>query len=123
MAIKQSGDIGRRCGGKSREERNGEGRLRCSHIDMLEYVVKSVNKSNKSHQHKDGCNNAVYEPHGADVEVRAHFVDEKSNHQPPSDGSGCNAYIPKYIMWESVRGIHEVEPGEKANDEEENQWI
>ena len=54
--------------------------------------------SNERHQQKYASDNAVEQPHGADVEMGSDLVDEKSDQIPPKQRSGEYAGIADDIV-------------------------
>ena len=67
--------------------------------------------------------NAVDEPHGAKVEMTAHFVDKPCDAKPPQHCTGKYRHISGHIMIGLKLGSKEAEPGEESDNEEKYQRI
>ena len=75
-------------------------------------------QSYRSHYHDDSGQDAVDEPHGAEVEMTAHFVDKPCDAKPPQHCSGKYRHISGHIMIGLKLGSKEAEPGEESDNKE-----
>lgn len=66
-------------------------RVSCGRLGELLIVEKQVldtcDKTDGSHNHDNRGEYAVEQPHGTQIEVVAHFVDEVCHEKPPQHGS------------------------------------
>lgn len=71
----------------------------------------------------NAADDAIDEPHGADVKVGAHLIDKEGDNRPPYQGSKDNEGIAEDDMVELVLRQWEAETGEQWDNQEHDERI
>ena len=71
----------------------------------------------------DGADDAVNQPHRADVEVGAHLIDKEGDNRPPNESAQNNRPIAQDDVVKPVLGEREVEPCEQRDNQEHNERV
>ena len=79
---------------------------------LLEGGNSASNKTVKGEDEDDAADDAVDEPHGADVEVAAHFIDKEGDDRPPYQSAHHNERVTKDDMVELIFRQGETESSE-----------
>ena len=90
---------------------------------MLEEGDGAGDKAVEGENEDDAADDAVDEPHGANVEMGAHLVDKEGDDSPPQEGSHHYRQIAQDDMVELVFGQRETEAGEQRYDQEHDERV
>ena len=71
----------------------------------------------------DGADDAVDEPHGADVKVGSHLIDKEGNDCPPQQGTHDNRGVAQDDVVELVLGQWEIKAGEQGDNQEHDERV
>lgn len=86
-------------------------------------IGQTCHYSHKSEEKDDHAYGAVYEPHGADVEMGTYFVYGIGDNPPPSERTCHNGYESYNVMIEPDVGHQEIEAGEESYYQKKNERI
>ena len=92
---------------------------------MIEAVERQQarNDAYERHYNQHNGDDAVHNPHRADIKVRAHAVNEARDAVPPKYGAAQNGDIAQHIVPGRELGSQEVEAGKKADYKEQYQRV
>ena len=92
-------------------------------IELLEESNGAGDQAIEGEDEDDGADDAVNQPHRADVEVGAHLIDKEGDNRPPNESAQHNRPIAQDDVVKPVLGEREVEPCEQRDDQEHNERV
>ena len=85
--------------------------------------VKTRTYPHQRHDDDDDADTSVDEPQTAQIEPRAHFIDDESDGKPPDKCSQDNLYISENVMSRMHLGQEKIESGKQSYEKEQYQRI
>jgi len=92
-------------------------------VSYTGYGSKGGEDSHEGKDEDNGSGDAVYEPHGAEVEVGTELVDTPCDAPPPAESAYSYEDESGHIMIPHHAGIEEIHAGKDAYNEKDNERI
>ena len=92
-------------------------------VELIEIGDGTSDQAVERQNEDDGADDAVDEPHRADVEVSAHLIDKESNHTPPQQSAHDDEGITDNHVVELVFRQGETETRKQGDNKEHNERI
>jgi len=94
-----------------------------NNVELLQIGNGASNKAVEGEDEDDGADDAVDEPHGADVEMGAHLVHKEGDDSPPCQSSGHDKEIAENDVIKLVFWQRETKSSEKRYNQEHDKRV